>query len=231
MSHEPPRYVHALRYRLLNAAYDPVVALTTRERRLKTMLLDVVVLSGESRVLDLGCGTGTLAVLAKQRLPGLDMHGIDGDGAMIERARRKARRAGVEAGFRTAMAGNLPYADASFTHVLTSLFLHHLTPADKRQALAEARRVLRPGGTLGIADWGIPSNRMLRGLFLIVQMLDGFETTRDHAAGRLPWFVAQAGFVGVRETGRLATVLGSLTVLLADNPGCGSVSSTPNLEQ
>lgn len=218
MPHDSARYVHALRYRLLNAAYDPVVALTTRERRLKAMLLDAIGLSCDSRVLDLGCGTGTLAVLAKQRLPGLDVHGVDGDGAMIERARRKARQAGVDVSLRIALVESLPYADASFTHVMTSLFLHHLAAPDKVQALAEARRVLRPGGTLGIADWGAPSNWLLRGLFLIVQALDGFETTRDHAAGRLPRFVAQAGFVNVRETGRLSTVLGSLTLVIADNP-------------
>ncbi|MHB1242982.1 MAG: class I SAM-dependent methyltransferase, partial [Gaiellaceae bacterium] len=100
-----------------------------------------------------------------------------------------------------------------------SLLFHHLTLDGKRATLAEARRVLRPGGELHIADWGRPHDPLMRAAFLPVQLLDGFATTADNVRGALPALVAAAGFDPVRETRRRRTAFGTLTFLRAQAGG------------
>src|SRR5690348_15767000 len=90
------RYVPALGRDILTALYDPLIRRTTRERTFKQRLLDQASLHAGQRVLDVGCGTGTLAVWAKEREPGIEIAGIDGDPAVLERARQKASDAGVD---------------------------------------------------------------------------------------------------------------------------------------
>ena len=75
--------------------------------------------------------------------------------------------------------------------------------------------MLRPGGRLHIADWGRPATPLLRASFFVLQILDGFDGTRDHAAGRIPELVRATGFADVRVYGRLRTVWGTLELLEA----------------
>ena len=81
MSDETNQYVTALRFRWLTRIYDPVVALTTREKTFKRRLLDQAPIEAGSRVLDVGCGTGTLTTLIKHRQPEAIVSGLDGDPA------------------------------------------------------------------------------------------------------------------------------------------------------
>jgi ubiquinone/menaquinone biosynthesis C-methylase UbiE len=94
--------------------------------------------------------------------------------------------------------------------VVNSLFFHHQNLESKRPALAEIGRVLQPVGELHIADWGRPVNPLMRVALLSVQLLDGFKTTRDNVAGRLPELITQAGYIGVEKTKRMGSPYGSL---------------------
>ena len=147
------RFIPALGYHWLTWVYDQVVALTTRERRVKTDLLTHANLKPGDAVLDLGCGSGTLALMAVQAVPGLRLTEVDGDPAMLAHARRKVERFGAAISFDHALALGLPYVDATFEVVLSSLFFH-LDRAAKRAVLREALRVLKPNGALYVADWG-----------------------------------------------------------------------------
>ena len=209
------RYIPALAYRWLTPLYDPVVALTTREKTFKAALLKQADLRPGQRVLDLACGTATLTIAAKQRTPGADITGVDGDPEILQRARDKARHAGAELRFDQALSHQMPYQDASFEVVLSSLFFHHLDREAKLATFREVRRVLKPGGMFHVADWGKAANPLMRALFLIVQWLDGFATTADNVAGRLPAFMRDCGFAEVTETRRLATPLGSISLYQA----------------
>lgn len=209
------RYIPALAYRRLTPLYDPVVRWTTREGAFKAALLKQADLRSGQQVLDLACGTATLTIAAKRAAPGADISGVDGDPEILQRARAKAAAAAVELRFDHALSHRMPYADATFDVVLSSLFFHHLDRATKLATLREVHRVLKPGGRLHIADWGKAGNPLMRVLFLVVQLLDGFETTQENVAGLLPGFIADCGFTNVRECRHLATPLGTISLYAA----------------
>ncbi|MEO7795626.1 MAG: methyltransferase domain-containing protein [Thermoanaerobaculia bacterium] len=200
----------ALAYRRLTPIYDPLMRATLRERRFKRQLVEQAGIEPGHRVLDLGCGSATLTVLVKQLRPGAEVVGVDADPEILRLARQKIVDEGLEVSLEQASAMRLPFADGRFDRVLTSLMFHHLTREHKREALADARRVLRPGGELHVADWGRAHGPGMRALFLLVQLLDGFETTRDSVAGALPGLMVEAGFAGVDERSRLRTVFGTI---------------------
>jgi ubiquinone/menaquinone biosynthesis C-methylase UbiE len=208
-------YIPALAYRSLTGLYDPLVRITTRERRFKAALLQQARLRAGQQVLDLACGTATLTIAAKRMQPRADITGVDGDPDILARARIKAAKAETELKFDESLSQHLPYADSSFDVVLSSLFFHHLDRENKLATLSEVWRVLKPGAELHIADWGKAANPLMRVLFLIVQMLDGFATTTDNVAGRLPEFLRASGFKEVEETQRFSTVLGTLALYRA----------------
>jgi ubiquinone/menaquinone biosynthesis C-methylase UbiE len=212
------RYVPAAGRPALTRLYDPVLALTTRERRFRAMLRDQVLrnLPPDATVIDVGCGTGTFAITLAAARPDAQVIGVDGDRQVLALAERKPGAAAVM--WRRGLAGELPAGDASADALVMSLLLHHLDPAAKRRALAEALRVLRPSGQLHIADWGRPQDPLMRGTFLLLQALDGFENTHDHAAGRLPTFLTGAGFEDVTTHARLRTAWGSLELLRVTRP-------------
>jgi ubiquinone/menaquinone biosynthesis C-methylase UbiE len=214
----PERPIPALGYSWLTSLYDPVVRWTTRERTFKGKLLAQAAVSPGDRVLDVGCGTGTLTIELKQRCPESTIVGIDADADVLAIAARKLRAAGVEVALDIGRSDDLPYEDATFDRAVSSLMLHHLTRAEKKMTLRELFRVLRPGGQLHVADWGRAQDIVMRGAFLVVQLLDGFETTTDNVHGALPELISAAGFQAVCETERMRTPLGTLSLYRGDRP-------------
>lgn len=218
MKHSFDSYIPALRYRWLTRFYDPVVRTVARENTFKQALLRQSCIQSGYRVLDLGCGTGTLASMIKQANPSAEVFGLDADREILEFAKLKLARLGLEVQFDEGLASALPYPSASFDRVLSSLFFHHLSSKSKNETMLEVHRVLRPGGEFHIADWGKPTNPFMRLSFLTVQMLDGFATTRDNVNGVLPDMLSLAGFEKVGTTRRYATVLGTLSLYSAHRP-------------
>ena len=212
------RYVPALRHHRLTPFYDVVVAMTTRERRFKHALIDQARLEPGLRVLDLATGSGTLALWMKQSQPKLDLSAIDGDPTILAIARRKAAKANAEIQWLQAMSTDLPFPALHFDRVVSSLFFHHLTWDGKVRTAREVFRVTKAGGELHVADWGLPHGALMRGLFLGIQLLDGFENTRDNVADRLVPLFEQAGFVEVTTTQAFNTMFGTLALYRAIKP-------------
>jgi ubiquinone/menaquinone biosynthesis C-methylase UbiE len=149
---------------ILHAAtsYDLLVGMLTlgRERSLRQRMLHPARLQASESVLDVGCGTGSLAIEAKRAvLSGGLVHGVDASPEMIARARRKARKAGLDVAFATAPAQALPFPDRRFDVVVTSMVLHHLPRSSREQCAREMRRVVRPGGRVLAIDFDPPPRR------------------------------------------------------------------------
>ena len=144
------------------AAYDLLVWLFTfgRERAFREKILRLARLEPGESVLDLGCGTGSLAVAAKRQLGTAGtVYGIDRSPEMLARADKKARKAGVDVVFTNAAAQALPFPDGQFDIVLSTLVLHHLPKKGREEFAGEAIRVLRPGGRLLLVDFAKPPHQ------------------------------------------------------------------------
>jgi ubiquinone/menaquinone biosynthesis C-methylase UbiE len=135
--------------------YDPFVRLIGVDAA-RRELLDRAALRPGHRVLDIGCGTGTMAVLIKRLYPKVDVVGLDPDSKALVRARWKAERAALAVRFDQGFADAMPYPDASIDRVLSSLMFHHLPREVKEGTLREVRRVLKPGGLFGLLDFAGP---------------------------------------------------------------------------
>ena len=211
-------YIPALRIHALTRLYDPVVARSTRERAFKLALLENLAPRSGQRILDLGCGTGTFALMVKRHEPEAEVVGLDADQAILDLARRKIRSAGLTIDLKRGSALELPFEDGSFDAISTSLFFHHLEHTAKVQVLNEVKRVLKPAGGLHVADWGAPTDPAMSLASISIRVLDGFSPTADNFAGRLPDLVGAAGFADVTEGPRFRTIFGSIAVFSATKP-------------
>jgi len=203
-------YVPALRFRSLTALYDPVARWVTRETRFKPALLEAAKITAGHQVLDVGCGTGTLAIEAAERTPGAKIVGLDADREILDRAVQKAGDSNVQVQFDEALATDLPYENESFDRVLSTLFFHHLTTPEKRRTAVEIHRVLKARGELHVVDFDRAQDPLMWLAFSAVRGFDGFERTRVNAAGKLGEVFQDAGLVVREGRRRFRTAFGTV---------------------
>lgn len=203
-------FIPALRFKWLTGIFDPLLKYTMPEKRFKNALIDQAKISPSHSVLDFGCGSLTLTLLAKQKQPQAAFTGVDVDEKILNIARKKLGHSNTTIRIDKYDGLILPYNDSSFDRVITSLVFHHLTSEQKENSFREIKRILKPGGELHIADWGKPSNTFMRIAFYSVQLLDGFKTTRDNVNGLLPNYMRKAGFEYISTYSRFNTIYGTL---------------------
>ena len=202
------KYIPALSLGWLTPFYDLLFKLAMQEQTFKRQLIQQAHIQPGMRVLDLGCGTGTLTILIKQMHPDAEVIGLDGDCIILEIARSKINKAGLNITLDYGLAFHLPYPVNSFDRVLSSLVIHHLMTEDKQRAMLEIQRVLRSGGELHIVDFGKPRNTYSRLVSLVMRRL---EEANDNIQGLLPEMIQRAGFMQVEETAQHLTIVGGLS--------------------
>lgn len=212
MAQHEAHYIPAAGHDLFLPLYDPVLRLLMRESTFRQRCLEQADIHPGHHVLDLGCGTGTMVILVRQRRPESTVVGVDGDPKALDVARRKAAKASLSIQFDESLAERLPYPDASFDRVLSSLVLHHLTRAEKLGALREVHRVLKPGGFFHLADFGPPVGWYAG---VLARLITSGERLRENLEGCLPKLMTEAGFQEIRDRGFHNTPFGTLALLSA----------------
>ncbi len=205
------KFIPALRVHWLTKIFDIFLRVTMPERRLKEMLIQLACIREDEKILDFGCGTGTLALMIKQTVTNANVYGVDVDSKILEIAEKKIKRSSHEIPLVKYDGITLPYEDKSFNKVLSSLVFHHLYPDQKVNALIDIYRVLKSDGELNIIDFGKARNIFMRILFFPMQVLDGIPNTQDNIKGRIPQLMQNAGFKEVSEVIRVTTVYGTLS--------------------
>lgn len=201
------RYIPALSFRWLTPLYDPLLKWVMREETFKRILIQQANIQPKMKVLDLGCGTGTLTLMLKRAHPEAEVTGLDGDLQVLDIARNKSR--GTDIQWDEGLATSLPYPDPVFDRVVASLVIHHLTTDDKRRAFKEIYRILKPHGELHALDFGAPHSPLTRSMTKYMRHL---EETADNFDGLIPHFITEAGFGEVKEAEYFVTIFGPLSM-------------------
>jgi ubiquinone/menaquinone biosynthesis C-methylase UbiE len=186
--------------------YDPLVKLLGGDAA-RTALLDQAAVCPTHRVLDIGCGTGSLVVMIKRRNPDVEVVGLDPDPRALARARRKGQRAALSIQLDQGFSDELPYPESSFDRVFSSFMFHHLEAAEKEKTLREVRRVLRPGATLHMLDFATPDSNSA-GRF--ARWLHSSHRLKDNSDEQILSLLCRAGLSDPKRVARRALLVGHI---------------------
>ena len=214
---EEPRttYLPGLGHDRLLPLYDPlqkVLGVASAHRP----LVDQAEIRPGHRVLEIGCGTGNLAILIKRLHPGTQVVGLDPDPKALARARRKAEREALSVQLDLGFAEELPYPDGSFDRVFSAFMFHHLEADGKVKTLREVRRVLKPGGSLHLLDLG---GAKMRSDGVMARLQHRSDRLRDNFGVRIPTLMRETGFMDPMEVAHRVTIfIGRVTYYRAIAP-------------
>ncbi len=194
-------YIPAAGYHWLLPLFDLFSKLTGTDKARSVLLRQAELRPGQ-QILDIGCGTGSLAILLKQQHPEIEVVGLDPDPKVLALARRKAQRAAVSPHFDRGFSDALPYPADAFDHVFSSFMFHHLHSNEKEETVREIRRVLKPGGSLHLLDFRGPASATGS----LSLWLHSHHNLKENSETRILTLMAKAGLADLR-TVRYGTVL------------------------
>lgn len=212
---DPSGRYPALLLKGLTQFYDIFARLFFPEKRFKRSLIAQAHLAPGQRVLDLGAGSGTLAIMIKKSQPEAHVVALDGDAEILMIAREKASQAKADIFLICGDVTALPYPAGSFDRKVTSLVMSLLSRTEKKRVVQDAYRVLRQEGELHIADFGPPHTPWGR---WVAPLVGRFEPMAENLAGILPELMIEAGFEKIQEAARFATLFGTLSLLSGIKP-------------
>ena len=181
----------------LNYLSDYYDTITPAERsRFRRKQISLINLRKGEKVLDVGCGTGALSILAKLSIGDTgEVQGVDLAPKMIAKAQKKARGSDLRISFITASIDELPYPDGYFDVVISSMMFHHLPVDIKKKGLKEIYRILKKEGRFFLSDFSSPHYFTIPLMYL---MFVWISSTRYQLFGKLPTLIKKSGFGTVR---------------------------------
>lgn len=182
-------FTPALGHSKLTGAYDLALRLLTREKTWRSALLAQVAPRNGEAILDVGCGTGSFAILLKLAAPGAHVCGLDPDPEVLHRAAKKAANTGVDIEWRQGFARDAA-AGAKYDKIVSSLVFHQVPIAEKRAGITAMLAAVNGDGEVHIADYARQDSWLMRRLFGIVQQIDGHANTQPNADGMLESILA-----------------------------------------
>jgi ubiquinone/menaquinone biosynthesis C-methylase UbiE len=200
----PTAFVPAFNFEVLTPFYDVIASALGFGKARRTHIVDLLHLRQGELLLDVGCGTSALLIAAKTKHPDVLMTGIDVDEKILALAERNIEYEHLKIELTQAEAGDLPFEDDSFDVIVSSLVFHHLSTAEKKQALDEIYRVLMPKGRFLFVDFGEKQGALMRLMDLLerTMRLPESETIQDNFQGRIPRYLQEAGFYFRQEAPR-----------------------------
>jgi len=195
--------------------YDPLVEKLSfgKERRFRQQTIDIMHITPEQNILDVGCGTGSLTLMIADHLDNGSVTGIDAAPKMIAIARRKAKRHHNKALFENGVAEKIDFADGIFDTVVNSMFSHHIDTELKQRAFAEMFRVLKPGGILVTADIDRPTTRLASWIGWLSRYILLQPELEDNLLGNLPTIMNNAGFSNINRCCHLYNMVSFFTAI------------------
>jgi len=199
------KFTPALAFKSLTPLYDRITELLGFGSPFRRKVLAMADIEDGERILDVGCGTGSLLLNVKRTYSKSEVVGIDPDQDVLTMARAKFEGSGIHAKLVQGFAQALPFPPCFFDLVMSTLIFHHLRTEIKKQAIKEIYRVLREGGRFILADFGKPETLTMAVLLNLGSLFDGRANTKANLEGRLPAFLQEGGFqvteVGSRYRG------------------------------
>lgn len=224
-----PRHTPPLAHAALTPAYDAILALTTREKRWRARLLRQVDPQPGDRILDVGCGTGSFALVLKQAAPEAHIVGLDPDDEALAVAEAKRAAAGLDVTFvHGFMTDETVKPHRPFNKIVSSLVLHQTPLKEKQRIISVIRHLLPPAGEFHLCDYGEQRGLMRLAFRLTVQALDGVADTQPQADGALPDLLRAGGFRQFEQTGRLVTLTGAIAFFRAVKQGPHRADPAPS---
>ena len=194
------------------AIYDLVQPLVTlgQENKLNRWVAKQLKPEPGHRILDVGCGTGLMTYEIADLHPDCEVVGIDASKPMLQVAQDK--RTLSNCSYRQAVAEDLPFESESYDIVTSALFFHHVNRELKIRALEEIHRILKPGGTLLIADMDVPYTTLGWAMSWTAWKLFRQPEIKENMDGLLRELVKETGFTAPTVMDRFS---GYITVFSA----------------
>lgn len=187
--------ITALSFEFLTPFFDFLSNIFGFGEKFNSKVVELLKLKPNERVLDLGCGTGALLIIAKSKYQNINATGIDADEKILKIAEKKIRKNNLNIKLINTSADKLPFPDFSFDIVVSTLVFHHLPTEVKIKALEEIHRVLKKNGRFLLVDFGkfTGFSKILYYLLVLFRIPEA-KTLKDNIEGKIPEFLKQANF-------------------------------------
>lgn len=190
MEYKPSyKYIPPISFNVLTPVYDFFCDISGLGKKFKKKVLNSVKLEDSLKVVDIGCGTGVFLKIAKEKYPNTQFIGIDPDKKALAIARKRLTHY-TDIELRESFAESLPLANKSIDVCFSTLAFHHMPNETKNKAIKEIYRILKPGGTVIIADFGKAEGISFR----LLHILSKIEHLGGNLKGLLLQYLEEAGF-------------------------------------